>query len=121
MKTILVADDEPHIRALLQVTLENEGYALLQAVNGREALELAQRRRPDLIILDVMMPGELSGYAVCSRLKSDEATRDIRILLLTAMRGDADREEGVSAGADAYFGKPFSPFALLRAVSEMLG
>ena len=120
MKTILVVDDEPSIRALLQVTLENGEYTLLQAANGHEAVDLARRHRPDLMILDLMMPGELNGYDVCNRLKSEEGTRNIKILMLTARRDDDDREKGASAAPDRYFVKPFSPFELLRGVSEML-
>lgn len=118
MKTLLIADDEDGVRALVRMTLEGGDYEIVEAADGDEALALARERHPDLMLLDVMMPG-LSGVEVCRTLKDDPATADLRIVILTAKAQDADREEGLTAGADDYFTKPFSPLTLIRKVDEV--
>ncbi len=115
---LLIADDEASIRGLVRVTLEGEGFDIFEAADGEAAMEIARAEHPKLILLDVMMP-RLDGLEVCRRLKSDPATKDIVIVLLTAMAQENDRERGLSAGADDYFTKPFSPLALLRMVEEV--
>ena len=119
MRTLLIADDESGVRALVRMTLESGEYDIVEASNGNDALRLAQESAPDLMFLDVMMPG-LSGVEVCKTLKSDPTTSGIRIVLLTAKAQDADREEGLAAGADDYFTKPFSPLSLIGKVDEVL-
>lgn len=118
MRTLLIADDEPGVRALVRMTLEGGDYDIVEAANGDDALAMARSRKPDLIFLDVMMPG-LSGVDVCKALKGDPGMRDIRVVLLTAKAQDADREEGLTAGADDYFTKPFSPLSLIAKVDEV--
>ena len=118
MKKLLIADDEPGVRALVRMTLEEESYEILEAADGAEALSLAHLHRPDLLLLDVMMP-EISGYDVCRALKDDPWTAGITVVLLTAMTQRWDRDAGFEAGADDYFTKPFSPVALLRKVDEV--
>ena len=120
MRKILVVDDRPEIRELLKVTLEDSDCTILQAADGAEALTTARREKPDLMILDIMMPGGIDGYEVCRRLKSDEATRSIKIVMLTAKGQKVDMEKGAKVGADDYFVKPFSPLELLNKVSEIL-
>ena len=115
---LLIADDEASIRGLVRVTLEGEGFEIFEAADGEAAMEIARTEHPRLILLDVMMP-RLDGLEVCRRLKGDPATKGIVIVLLTAMAQENDRERGLSAGADDYFTKPFSPLALLKMVEEV--
>ena len=121
-KTILIADDAIHIRILLAQTLEDfedVGVELLTASDGLEAWEVIQARRPDLLILDVMMPG-LSGYEVCQRLKSDPGLSHAYVIMLTAKGQAKDHERGIQVGADEYITKPFNPRHLVRRVAEVL-
>jgi DNA-binding response OmpR family regulator len=117
---VLAADDDPLIRELIQFRLERSGYAVVTAENGDDALRLARERRPDLLVLDVMMPG-LNGYEVTRRLRADEETRRIPIILLTARVQEADVAQGFEAGADDYLTKPFSPQELRARVQAILG
>ncbi len=110
---VLVVDDEPVIRELVQATLARDPrLEVVTANHGEEALTVARTAMPDLILLDVQMP-RLGGIAVCRALRADPATRDVRIVLLTAAGQDADVERGYDAGADDYFLKPFLPDELL--------
>ena len=121
MKKILLADDEAAVRRLVTATLADETrYQILEAGDGVEALSMARAEHPALLLLDVNMP-EMDGFEVCKALKSDPATRSIVVVMLTAMAQPADRERGLSAGADGFFTKPFSPLALLEKVEEVLG
>ncbi len=122
-KKILIVDDEPHIRALLEQTLEDledYGIELLTASNGQEAWETAQAERPDLIILDVMMP-RMSGYQVCELVKSAPALSDVYIIMLTAKGQAIDRQKGEQVGADEYVTKPFDPDYLIERAETLLG
>jgi two-component system phosphate regulon response regulator PhoB len=116
---ILVVDDEPEIVALVTYNLAKVGYRVATAATGQEALDLARRERPSLIVLDLMLPG-LSGFDVLEQLRSDEATRDIAVLMLTARREEPDRIRGLSLGADDYLTKPFSPAELVLRVGAIL-
>lgn len=117
---VLVADDEEDIRELIVFRLENSGYTVIAAQDGAEALELARSARPDLAVLDVMMP-KMDGYELTQRLREDEATSRMPIILLTARTQEADVERGFSAGADDYIRKPFSPEELRSRVQAILG
>jgi two-component system phosphate regulon response regulator PhoB len=119
VKKLLIADDQEGIRALVRMTLESDAYEIIEAADGNRALALAQEQHPDLILLDVMMPGQ-SGFDVCRALKGDPATAEITIVLLTARAQDSDFVEGQSAGADKYLTKPFSPVALLELVDQYM-
>ena len=119
MKTLLIADDEPGVRALVRMTLERNNFTIVEATNGAEALELALHHRPDLVLLDVMMP-IMTGIEVCRAIKSAADLSHTTVVLLTAKAQEHDRLEGKSAGADEYFTKPFSPLALLRKVDDVL-
>ncbi len=120
MRRVLIADDEFNIRNILDFSLHAEGLDVIEAENGEQALELAARELPDLIILDVMMPG-LSGVETCRRLKADARTADIPVILLTARSGKDDRQEGMDAGAAGYITKPFSPHKVVDAVQNLIG
>lgn len=121
MKTILIVDDKTEVRELVEVTLRGGDYRILQAENGNQALEIARAEKPDLMLLDVMMPGGIDGFEVCERLKSDPATEGITIIMLTAKGQDVDRARGSEVKADGYYTKPFSPLELLQKVEEVLG
>lgn len=116
MKLILVVDDEPHIRELLRQVLEAEGYRVVEAVDGLEAVELAKRERPDLITLDVMMP-RMSGYDAAAILKNDPLTRDIPIIVISIVR---DEERGYRIGVDRYMNKPVDSRCLLKEIGALL-
>ncbi len=118
MKKLLIADDDDGVRSLVRMTLQADTYEILEARDSDQALALAREHRPDLIFLDVMMPG-ISGFEVCRRLKADPVTAEITVIMLTAQAQERDREEGVAAGADDYFTKPFSPVGLLYKVEEV--
>lgn len=116
---ILVVDDEPEIVALVAYHLGKAGYRLVTASTGQDALEAARRERYSLIVLDLMLPG-MSGFDVLEALRSDEATRDVAVLMLTARREEPDRIRGLSLGADDYLTKPFSPAELVLRVGAIL-
>ncbi len=121
MKTILIVDDQPEVRELVTVTLEIGDYRMLSAENGDQALAIARRELPDLMLLDIQMPGgSVDGIRVCYLLKSDPRTRGIYIIMLTAKGQDWDRQQGIEAGVDEYFVKPFSPLDLLNKVERVL-
>jgi two-component system, OmpR family, alkaline phosphatase synthesis response regulator PhoP len=120
VRKILVCDDDANIRNIMDFSLEAEGFHVIVAADGREALQRVHEEQPDLVILDIMMPGS-DGLAVCRQLKQDAATRQIPVLLLTARSGRGDREAGLAAGADDYITKPFSPQRLVEKVHGVLG
>ena len=117
---VLVADDDPDILALVSFRLERAGYKVVEASDGEQALQAAVERRPDLAILDVMMP-KLTGYDVTRRIREDEATRRMPVILLTARVQEADVAQGFETGADDYLKKPFSPQELRARVQAILG
>jgi DNA-binding response OmpR family regulator len=119
-KRILIADDEPNIVASLEFLMEQAGYEVKAVADGNEALAAVASFRPDLVLLDVMMPGR-SGYEVCEKLKGDAATRGVKVLMLSAKGRDVEMAKGLDLGADAYVTKPFSTRELAAKVREMLG
>ena len=118
--TILVADDEPDVLELLAYRLSHSGYQVLGAHDGEEALRLAVDHPPDLAVLDVMMP-KLDGYELTRRLRAEEQTRQVPVILLTARAQEADVATGFAAGADDYLRKPFNPDELVARVRAVLG
>lgn len=118
-KTVLVVDDEQDILDLVRFRLEHDGYHVLTASDGESGLSLARAERPDLCILDVMMP-KLGGLEVLAHLRDDPATADTRVILLTARGQDADVDRGFELGAHDYVTKPFSPKELRRRVQALL-
>jgi DNA-binding response OmpR family regulator len=117
---VLVADDDPDIRSLVTLRLERSGYEVVAARDGEQALAAALERAPDLALLDVMMP-KLDGYEVTERLRQEEATRHLPVILLTARVQETDIARGVEAGADDYVKKPFSTSELRDRVQAVLG
>ena len=117
---VLAADDDADILGLITFRLERSGYTVLQAHDGEEAWELARTAKPDLAVLDVMMP-KLDGFELTRRLRADEATKRIPIILLTARAQESDVQEGFEAGADDYIRKPFSSQELRARVQAILG
>jgi DNA-binding response OmpR family regulator len=117
---VLVADDDPDILSLVTLRLERSGYDVVSAGDGEQALASALARTPDLALLDVMMP-KLDGYEVTERLRGEEATRYVPIILLTARVQEADIARGIEAGADDYVEKPFSTQDLSKRVQAVLG
>lgn len=119
MTKLLIADDEAGIRSLVRMTLQSDFYEILEAADGDEALVMALEHLPELILLDVSMPG-LSGFEVCRMLKDNASTASVTVVLLTAKAQESDLAQGAAAGADEYFTKPFSPVALLQMVDQVL-
>ncbi len=117
-KRILICDDDPAILRVLQVNLEVEGYATLLAHHGEEALAVAAREKPDLIILDIMMP-RLDGYETCARLKADETLKDIPVVFLSAKAQQSDIDKGKSYGVADYLTKPFDPDILVETIDRL--
>jgi two-component system phosphate regulon response regulator PhoB len=116
---ILVVDDEPDIVALVAYHLAKSGFRVSTASSGTDAVDLARRERPALVVLDLMLP-DLSGFEVLERLRTDEATQQVAVLMLTARREEPDRIRGLSLGADDYLTKPFSPQELVLRVGAIL-
>jgi two-component system alkaline phosphatase synthesis response regulator PhoP/two-component system response regulator VicR len=117
-KKILAVDDERHIVRLVQVNLERQGYEVVTAFDGKEALEKVSSEQPDLIVLDVMMP-YMDGFEVLQNLKRDPGTRDIPVIMLTAKAQDADVFRGWQSGVDCYLTKPFNPMELIAFVKRI--
>ena len=117
---ILIADDEPNIVVSLEFLMKREGHQVLVARDGAQALAMIRNERPDLVLLDVMMP-HLSGFVVCQQVRADETLAGVKILLLTAKGRDTDVAQGLGQGANGYMTKPFSTRELAARVREMLG
>ncbi|MTI63449.1 response regulator [Methylophaga sp.] len=113
---LLIVDDHDTLRELLKMTLEFSDFELFEATDANEALSMVAEIEPDVIILDIMMPGEMDGVDVCRRLKANPKTAHIKIILLSAKGQAEDIRVGGEAGADAYFVKPFSPMSLLESI-----
>ena len=121
MKTILIVDDHERIRELVAVTLADIGdYQIVQAKNGEEGVALAKKIHPDLILMDVAMPGKYDGLEATRLIKKDPDTCEIFVVMLTAKGQLADKERGDEAGVDGYFVKPFSPIELIHKVESLL-
>jgi len=119
-KRVLIADDEPNIVTSLEFLMEEAGYEIRVATDGQEALDLAASFNPDLVLLDLMFPVK-SGYEVCQQLKSAPATRNIKVVVLSAKGRDVEVAKARELGADAYITKPFSTREVVAKVRELLG
>ena len=116
---VLIADDEPNILISLEFLMKREGHVVVVARDGDEALAAIHRERPDLVLLDVMMPGK-TGFDVCAAVKGDESLAATKIVLLTAKGRETDVAKGLALGADAYMTKPFSTRELVERVRSLL-
>ncbi len=121
MKKILIVEDQPEVRELVEVTLGMGDYEILQAENGDNGVAMAKQAKPELILMDVMMPGSINGFEATRQIKDDPELQGCTVLILTARGQASDVEEGRNAGADGYITKPFSPLALIQKVEEVLG
>ena len=119
MKKILIVEDQSDIRKLIRMTLEFEQFETHEAADGVTGLQRARDLRPDLVLLDVMMPGELDGLQVCERIKSDPALAGMKVIILSARGQAKDTEAGKKAGADDYLVKPFSPVQLVETIERV--
>jgi len=119
MPQILVVDDDPYILMSLEFLMKKARYEVMVARNGSEALELIEARRPDLVLLDIMMP-DVDGYAICSHIKSTPELAQIQVIFLSAKTRDADIQKGLALGAARYISKPFSTRNLMSEVKQVL-
>jgi CheY-like chemotaxis protein len=117
-RTVLLVDDDPLILEILRTILDLEEFAVTTVSDGRQALDSVASARPDVVVCDVMMP-EVDGFEVCRTLKSQPATADLPVILLTARDRPEDRRAGEDAGCDAYLTKPFSPLQLIDVIREV--
>jgi two-component system, OmpR family, phosphate regulon response regulator PhoB len=120
MAKLLVADDLVPIRQMVRITLSTQGWTIVEAKNGNEALELVRSEKPDLVLLDVDMGPGPNGFDVCRQIKANEATKDIPVVMLTAHESDSDRAIGFAAGATQYLTKPFGPLELIDTIRGIL-
>ena len=118
-KEILIVDDEPSIVVPIQFLMEQQGYKVMIAERGEDALDLIYQYKPDLVLLDIMLPG-IDGYEVCEIARLNPNYRDVKIIFLTAKRSEVEFAKGMALGADAYITKPFSNAALVAKVKELL-
>ena len=117
---ILLVDDHADIRMLIRITLGTK-FEVLEASDGVTALAIAREKRPRVVILDVMMPGEMDGFQVLEAIRRDPALSDVRVMMVTARGQASDRDRGISLGADEYFIKPFSPLQVGDAIRALVG
>jgi two-component system phosphate regulon response regulator PhoB len=120
MAKLLVADDLVPIRQMVRITLSTQGWTIVEAKNGNEALELVRSEKPDLVLLDVDMGPGPNGFDVCRQIRADDATKDIPVVMLTAHESDSDRAIGFAAGATQYLTKPFGPLELIDTIRGIL-
>jgi len=118
-KTVLIADDEPSLRLLVNATIMSDAYNIVEAADGNQAWALIQKHRPEVAVLDVQMPGK-SGLEVTRAIKGDSSLAGTRVILLTANSFETDVADGLAAGADLYLTKPFSPLQLLTVLEKAL-
>lgn len=120
-RIILVVDDQPEIRTLIRMTMDYDDYEVHEADNGDNGLRMAKALRPDIVLLDVMMPGQLDGFQVCARIRADPGIARVPVVILTARDQQSDFEAGRRAGCTAYLTKPFSPLRLIETVERLTG
>ena len=118
-KKILVGDDEPNIIKLLESRLKSNGYDVINASDGNSCFKKAITEKPDLVLLDIIMPG-LNGFEVCKRLKENDKTKDIPVIMLTALAGEKDLSKGLEEGANCFIIKPFSAVDLLHEIKTAM-
>jgi CheY-like chemotaxis protein len=116
---ILVVEDQDSIRRMIEALVGARGYAVTAVATGARAIDVATENPPDLVLLDLMLPGQFDGFAVCRRLRSEAVTAQIPIVIISALDDDQSRARATDAGASAYYTKPFSPIALLKEIERL--
>lgn len=119
-KKILVVDDDPYILLSLEFLMKKNGFDVMVARNGTEALELADKQLPDIVLLDIMMP-DVDGYAICKHIKSSKKLKEAKVVFMSAKSKESDIQKGYDLGASLYVTKPFSTRQLLKQVQELVG
>lgn len=120
MRSVLIVEDQPEIRELIRITLEFDDYKIEEAGTGPEGLTKAQSFKPDLVLLDVMMPGGMDGVAVCKCIRAEPGLKKTKVIMLSGKSQASDLAAGKAAGADAYLTKPFSPLELMEVIHRVL-
>ena len=118
-KKILVVDDDPYILLSLEFLMKKNGFDVMVARNGHEALELVEKQVPDIVLLDIMMP-DVDGYAICKHIKSSKKLKDAKVVFMSAKSKESDIQKGYDLGASLYVTKPFSTRQLLKQVQELI-
>ena len=116
---ILVVEDQDSIRRMIEALVQARGYQVTAVSSGAKAIDVAMTDTPDMVLLDLNLPGQYDGFDVCQRLRSDPATRTVPVVIISAMDDDESRARATAAGATAYYTKPFSPIALLKEIDRL--
>jgi CheY-like chemotaxis protein len=116
---ILVVEDQDSIRRMIEALVQARGYQVTAVSSGAKAIDVALTDAPDIVLLDLNLPGQYDGFDVCQRLRSDPTTRTVPVVIISAMDDDESRERATAAGATAYYTKPFSPIALLKEIDRL--
>jgi CheY-like chemotaxis protein len=116
---ILVCEDQDSIRRMIEALVQARGYEVTAVASGVKAIDVALTSPPDLVLLDLMLPGQYDGLAVCRRLREEPTTRSIPVVIISALDDDESRDRAREAGAAAYYTKPFSPMALLKEIERL--
>jgi CheY-like chemotaxis protein len=116
---ILVVEDQDSIRRMIEALVQARGYQVTAVSSGAKAIDVALTDAPDMVLLDLNLPGQYDGFDVCQRLRSDDATRSVPVVIISAMDDDESRARATAAGATAYYTKPFSPIALLKEIDRL--
>ena len=116
---ILVVEDQDSIRRMIEALVQARGYEVTAVSSGAKAIDVAMTDPPDMVLLDLNLPGQYDGFDVCQRLRSDPGTRSVPVVIISAMDDDASRARATAAGATAYYTKPFSPIALLKEIDRL--
>ena len=116
---ILVVEDQDSIRRMIEALVQARGYQVTAVSSGAKAIDVAMTDAPDIVLLDLNLPGQYDGFDVCQRLRSDPGTRNVPVVIISAMDDDESRARATAAGATAYYTKPFSPIALLKEIDRL--
>ena len=116
---ILVVEDQDSIRRMIEALVQARGYQVTAVSSGAKAIDVAMTDPPDIVLLDLNLPGQYDGFDVCQRLRSDPPTRHVPVVIISAMDDDESRTRATAAGATAYYTKPFSPIALLKEIDRL--
>ena len=116
---ILVCEDQDSIRRMIEALVQARGYDVTAVASGTKAIDVAATNPPDIVLLDLMLPGQYDGFEVCRRLRADPGTRHVPVVIISALDDDESRSKAARAGANAYYTKPFSPIALLKEIDRL--